>query len=1174
IVVDAISCSFAFDYPFNDPNDSFSWEEPATRIGLTANLTLEGVPFSVYGDLYRSDRNYHEFYAEMDDAQTLPLNSIVAQYAQGVPPFNELTINTFRISMIPDVSYSMAMTAAQAPDTWQISLPGGGQLDIQDIAFLINYLKDEPGASGSSFSGELSGTFAFGSNGLSFSLIGAVHKDIEGTGWSFSGRSAPDQQITIGNLVSDLVTKFGIASGIPSPISGLTLENLAISFNTGSKDFSFSGESTLEINNTIDFDIAAQVGIIHRQDGTAEKSFSGSLTLGDTNPKVFDLIFDSAPNSTLMLAGYHSVDGDTVSIADLIGTVTGLSIPDVLSFSLKDAVLVYDADESAKKVLFATHMGDGIDLSKLPLIGRLFSGNQAISLNYQIIVASAAFDANQLGTINGLLPEGISSLGEDAIAQGLGISVKMNLSGDELTLELPVAINENPEVPDPDSTAENPLPTPAVKATSQDDAIKWFTIQKSVGPVHFNRIGVAYSGGDLKFALDASFSLGGLDISLDGLSVSSPLIKFEPHFDLKGIGIDYKNPVLEIGAAFLREQVTDPVYGTYDEYDGLALLKMEELSLSAIGSYAYVNGQPSLFLYAALNYPLGGPPFFFVTGLSLGFGYNRALRMPSVDKVLEFPLVAEAMNGKSLPASAGKDTLTAELEAIHSYIPVSIGDMFLAAGISFTTFKLIDSTILLAASFGNRFELDLLGVSTLVVPPETSGNNSLAVIQMTLKGAFIPDEGFVGLSGQLTSASYILSRDCHLSGGFAFYSWYSGEHAGDFIATVGGYHPHFSKPSHYPSVPRLSFSWQLDSHTHIKGDAYFALCAHALMAGGHFEAVYEESHLKAWYKVGADFLVAWKPFHYQASAYVNIGGSYTYHAFGTHHITVDVGADVNIWGPEFGGHATVHLWICSIDVDFGEKRDSTLTPITWADFNQSFLPDNNLCSVTVSDGLVSKGEDDDHLGVVNPKELILLTDTFIPSKAVIWGDGTGDQPDSGDWNSNFGIGPMDISASELTCSQTITVEKYNEASTIWDDYSSHFTYTVNTKKAPAGLWGTRLSPGVNDAQFIGEAFAGLQIVPGNEPTPGTSNVINRSFVRYETSTMADAIVWETRAAFTDAALDEAIAKSAVNANIITPTTNTNRDAFLSALGITATIDMTDTIADDLILAPQVEQAAS
>ena len=76
----------------------------------------------------------------------------------------------------------------------------------------------------------------------------------------------------------------------------------------------------------------------------------------------------------------------------------------------------------------------------------------------------------------------------------------------------------------------------------------------------------------------------------------------------------------------------------YDEYNGVALLKMQELSLSAIGSYAYVNGKPSLFIYAALNYPLGGPPFFFVTGVSMGFGYNRALKMPSVSKVLEFPV--------------------------------------------------------------------------------------------------------------------------------------------------------------------------------------------------------------------------------------------------------------------------------------------------------------------------------------------------------------------------------------------------------------------------------------------------------------------------------------------------------------------------------------------------------
>ena len=477
--------------------------------------------------------------------------------------------------------------------------------------------------------------------------------------------------------------------------------------------------------------------------------------------------------------------------------------------------------------------------------------------------------------------------------------------------------------------------------------------------MYFKRIGAAYKGGVLKFALDASLSAGGLEIFLDGLSVSSPLTRFDPRFNLKGLGIRYGNPTMEISGAFLREKKTDPKLGAYDEFSGIALLKTQAFTLGAIGSYAYVNGKPSLFIYGALNRPLGGPAFCFVTGLSVGFGYNRKLRMPSIDKVFEFPLVAQVMNGGSLPTAPNQDTLTDVLKELNAYVPISEGSLFLAAGIRFTTFKLLDTTLLLSASFGRRFELNLLGVSTLSVPPKAGKTTSLAKVKMALKGAYIPDEGFVGLRGKLTPDSYILSRKCRLSGGFAYYAWYTGPHGGDFVITMGGYHPRFRKPAHYPSVPRLSINWRLSSNIHIKGNCYFALCAHAFMAGGRLEAVYQKGNLKAWFKASADFLISWKPYHYEASIRVNIGGSYKFKGlFGTRRISVDVGSTLEIWGPEFGGHASVDLWVTSVSISFGARRPAGPKAIGWNTFKQSFLPEKNLCSVSVSAGLVSQGTDE------------------------------------------------------------------------------------------------------------------------------------------------------------------------------------------------------------------------
>lgn len=979
-------------------------------------------------------------------------------------------------------------------------------------------------------------------------------------GWQLHGEAGVTHPIPLGNLVSELATKFGLEMPVPASFQSLELKNLTTSINTHSKDFSFSGEADFTLKGH-PLQLEPTVNITHQQDGSVARHFTGKLTIGTENPKIFDLVVDqNTTGNSYAVATYHSVDGDKVSLSDLVGVYSDVSIPDALSFQLKQAIFAYNS--AGGQFLLDAHMGNGIDLSHLPLVGKMFPDGQALTINYRILVASGTITSESVQQINSLLPGDLSPLANQAITDSPVISASINIAGQELQLDLPVAVNEGTESADPVLDTSPPVPAAEQAEVEQ---VKWIPIQKNIGPVHFGRIGMQFQNKELKFLLDAALQVGGLTISLEGLSAASPLTSFDPSFGLKGLGIDFKNEVLEVGASFLREHVADGSPNGYDEYDGLAILKMKSLSLSAIGSYAYINKQPSLFIYAALNEPLGGPAFFFVTGISAGFGYNRSLHMPSLDHVLEFPLVAEALNGKSLPNDAGKEALTKELEAIHSYIPPNIGHSFLAAGISFTSFKLIESTLLLAANFGNRFELDLLGVSTLVVPPE-AGDKALAVVQMVLKGAFIPDEGFAGLQGKLTPASYILSKDCHLSGGFAFFSWFKGSHKGDFVATIGGYHPSFKVPAHYPKVPRLRFNWNLDSHTTLKGGAYFALCAHALMAGGHLQANYHNGALSAWFSIGMDVLVAWKPYHYEASAYVRIGGAYTYHFFGTHHISVDVGSRVNFWGPDFGGHAEVDLSICSIGVNFGASRSSRNSKIDWNSFNNSFLPQGQQCSIVVKNGLVGKGKTDKHLGAIDPKTLVLSTDAFIPSKVVNWGDQTLDTS----WETGFGIGPMDLPKDQLQVTQSIKIEQHDDSDDSWKDVKEHFDYKVLTKKTPAGLWGEQVRAGLNDKRFIENTFSGLEISPKEGTKPADNQSLDPSLFAYATSAIPNAFNWEQRKAFDSHNLEESQRRTKINESMRNKTAE--RKAILDSLDITVTLDFTEDVGDSFTVAPQVEVA--
>lgn len=119
----------------------------------------------------------------------------------------------------------------------------------------------------------------------------------------------------------------------------------------------------------------------------------------------------------------------------------------------------------------------------------------------------------------------------------------------------------------------------------------------------------------------------------------------------------------------------------------------------------------------------------------------------------------------------------------------------------------------------------------------------------------------------------------------------------------------------------------------------FALTAQALMAGGYLEATWSSGALRAWFKAGADFLIVWNPYHYDASFYVNINDT-----------------------------------------------SQLLEPIKWDSFKTSFLPqDNQICSITVQKGLIRqvKAEGDQpERWIVNPKELVLATNSVIPIKTV------------------------------------------------------------------------------------------------------------------------------------------------------------------------------------------------
>lgn len=1021
-----------------------------------------------------------------------------------------------------------------------------------------------------------------------FTIEGAViglRAEYRGTteGWFFSGNTGPDQEIPIGELVETLSERFGQLH-LPKPIENLTIENLGLEVATGKKEFVFRGEARFPIESTM-VDIKVSID-------TAQRRFGGEISVqvpvgNTTSTLVFDLLFLDDPASTLFLATYSHRGGDPIpKVKDVVNAFSpeaAAYVPAGLAVDIRDVIFVFDRkpEPEGAVYLFAVDINVEFDLTKLPLVGQLLPPEQRIGVKpLQVVATRGSFTQEHIAAANGLVPAGVNHLPANELHAGLTFNLVLELGGQQMPLALPaVDRSATPNAPvTPPATTKSPAVT--------GDNVLWFKVQRAFGPLHFERIGLQYrhpagEGASVAFLLDGSLALAGLTLGLQGLSIGFNLedLEAEPVFSLQGLDLDYSSGPVEIGGTFLESKLTYPPADRpgskeYTAYSGRALIKAETFTLSAIGSYALLDEGPSLFVYAFLDYPIGGPAFFFVRGVAAGFGYNRGLIPPSIERVADFPLVREA-TGQQKPG-----TLSDELLQLQDYLPPSVGDYFLAIGVRFTSFNMIDTFVLLSVGFGHRFELNMLGLSTMILPSpatDSAGVTPLAELQLALRATFVPDDGFLGVNAQLTQNSYLLARECHLTGGFALYSWFGDQHHGDFVLTVGGYHPRFSRPEHYPAVPRLGFNWPHvgGSNLMLKGSAYYALLPSMLMAGGNLSATWEDGDLKAWFDASMDFLIAWKPYHYEADFHVSVGASYTYWFFGSREVTAQVGADVSIWGPEFAGRAYVDLNIVSFTIRFGPQEKPSLTPIDWPQFRQSFLPakDEEICTITVSDGMVQQDRPSpdangsgDGLGTINPLELVLATDSVVPSKTARLGEAGHDTalPTDGATLA-FGIGPMDRKDGDLRTTQRIVVTHGGKA------YGEHFEYRPLRKNLPFALWGGELRPSMNNPQMVGDMLTGYEIRPKAPREPDDAPWLPRGALQETTPLFSeDAFGWSAPAPFVPRAPDDdGERRRLIEQTMDSEQVRAKRANIAGALFADAVLDLAGFDVDEFLAAPQV-----
>ena len=462
---------------------------------------------------------------------------------------------------------------------------------------------------------------------------------------------------------------------------------------------------------------------------------------------------------------------------------------------------------------------------------------------------------------------------------------------------------------------------------------RWFTINKQFGPVKIAQIGVRVqaSGDDLDLTVlvDGEAEIAGLLAQVDDLSVTIPFLqngKFTADkfglwtYDMAGCAISYTGPGLKVAGALRKTTLMDQAQNEYIEYQGLCTIGTPTITISAIGAFGRVpstdnDDYVTCFVIAAVDYPLGGIPEFFVTGLVGGLGVNRDLIIPPTKEIPSSPFI-RALEGFS-------DDPMGALDSIRAHLPAKRDSYWFAVGVKFTTYQVLETKGVLFIKISDGFTIGILGLSSMSLP---SKQFNIGYVELAFCAYFDSGEQVLMAKASLTDASYLFDKNCRLTGGFALASWFN---RGEFLLSLGGYHPDFKAPSYYPMVDRLGINWKPFSKLTIKGEAYFTICSSAVMLGGALSATYKAGRLSASFDAGVNVLVVFDPFYYSFDINIDLAIRYktrwkTFKA--------SLGAGLEIEGPKMRGKARVELWFVSFTVKFGPSSARAFDPLPFTKF--------------------------------------------------------------------------------------------------------------------------------------------------------------------------------------------------------------------------------------------------
>lgn len=180
--IDSILCSFTVFNPFPTPK---------LEVTVQGVMQIEGVPVNISA----SSRDGFTVYAEMDQAQSIPVKKLLSTYARSVPPPSDLTVDRLRVSVAPFREYSFAVALADQPNPWVVDLEFA-QIQVANLELAFTCPKG--GELSASFGGDVA-LFDWGTLTLRYDHPGdlVVRGVIEGLQLSHLIRRLVTEAVTI-----------------------------------------------------------------------------------------------------------------------------------------------------------------------------------------------------------------------------------------------------------------------------------------------------------------------------------------------------------------------------------------------------------------------------------------------------------------------------------------------------------------------------------------------------------------------------------------------------------------------------------------------------------------------------------------------------------------------------------------------------------------------------------------------------------------------------------------------------------------------------------------------------------------------------------------------------------------------------------------------------------------